>query len=239
MANKYTKQMAQSALRNAKRRLKTMVEKHHMFVQLPELKGKAYGKFIKALEKIGVTRMTERQKTRAKKEYIRAYEHGEIEPKHKPLREYTPPTESDFYNGVDNSQVQPPEIELPDIDTLPYESDYEYEDEDAIDSAEEIESELQSLIDSVVNQTGPSLTHRDSSLGEMLRNELNNIINEFVSLKFGGDRREFYEVLSDPEYLSQLQSAAYRYLEYKSKAETDRGEQEDAKQDFIDALYNF
>lgn len=237
MANRYTKQMAQSELRNAKRRLKTMVEKHHMYVQLPELKGKAYGKFIKELQKIGVSRMTERQKTRARKEYIRAYESGEIEPRHKPIREYTPPTESDFYNGVDNNQVQPPSIELPDIERLPNDSDED--GEDAVDSAEEIEAELKSLIDSVVNQNAPNLTHPDSSLGEMLRNDLNKIIDEFVQLKFGGDRREFYEVLSDPEYLSQLQHAAYRYLEYKTKAEIDRGEQEDAREDFIDALYQF
>lgn len=220
----YTKELYQKELAKAKRRIKTLM-KHRAYQPLPELKGTDYRSAIKALQKIGWSKLTSRQKKTAQRRYESLYETGQLPSQYLPKITYTPPSEDDYFQGVLPEQPEEPEIE-----------------EDYAVSWEEIGAELDSLIDSIVEQSGGDLTKPETGLGKYLRENLRNTIDNFIYSALDGSRETFYRMLENTDYLNKLQQAAYRYLRYLSKTEYRGRYQEEsfnAYNDFIDALNSY
>lgn len=160
-------------------------EKGLRFTDFPQMPETVYKEDIARVKAIRYNNFTPQQIKQYQKEY--RYAHG-----------YTPPTEDDFYNGV-----EPPQPDEPDWD----ENWGEHTDEKY-----KTDSELDAWIEEkILEVTEPTFYNPNvpRELAEERKEELRNYMYD-AKLRMG--TRNFYEFLQDEEIFAQLNHATTEYV---------------------------
>lgn len=162
------------------------------FTDFPSMPERVTKKDIQRVREIRLKNFTQQQLEKYRKEY-------------RYRTNYNPPTESDFYNGVETAQPDEPE----------WDDSWGEESETPALSTAEMEAWIQEKIDSILN---PTLLERErEGAKELLRTIIDNAKHELGT-------KGFYEFLQDPENAGKLEAAAHAYLQsYQKKNGTDTG----------------
>lgn len=179
------RQQAKREITNLKRRAKEWEQKYHYKVDIPELSNvkRVTKQFIQKVHDIRYTKLTEKQKKEYSRNYTRAYDRGEINIP-QPRTTYEPPTEAQF---IDN-------------DFQDFSEEWQEDDDfsqEPIDTAEEIDAFINSMIDEIL---GEPMSNQDA------RDYLENLLWE--ARRNYGDKG-FYEMLQDDSIVRSLQESAY------------------------------
>ena len=179
------RQQAKREISNLKRRAQYWEQKYHYKVDIPDLSNvkRVTKQFVQKIHDIRYTKLTEKQKKEYSRNYTRAYDRGEINIP-QPRTTYEPPTEKQF---IDN-----------DFQDFSQESQ---EDDDfsqePVDTAEEIDAFINSMIDEILCKPLRNQEARDyleSLLWEARRN-------------YG--EKGFYDMLQDDSIVRSLQESSY------------------------------
>lgn len=183
--NSSLQQQAKREIANLKRRAKYWEQKYHYKVDIPDLSSvkRVTKQFVQQVRNIRYKNLTEKQKKEYSRNYTIAYDNGEINIP-KPIEPYEPPTESQFINNTYEDFSQDTE---------------EYDDfsQEPIDTAEEIDAFINSMIDEIL---GEPMHNQDA------REYLENLLWE--ARRNYGDKG-FYEMLQDDSVIRSLQESAY------------------------------
>lgn len=160
-------------------------KKYHLIPTIPDINSveRVTKKFIESINRITYKNLTEKEKQEFSQNYTRAYDRGEIKIP-KPRTAYEPPTETQFTNN----------------DFQDYSQETQEDDDfsqEPIDTAEEIDAFINSMIDEILGKPLRNQEARDyleSLLWEARRNY--------------GDKG-FYEMLQDDSIVRSLQESAY------------------------------
>lgn len=183
--NSSLRQQAKREIANLKRRTKYWEQKYHYKVDIPDLSSVKHvtKQYVQKLHDIRYKSLTEKQKKEYARNYTIAYDRGEINIP-SPREAYEPPTESQFVSNVYEDFSQGTE-EFDDFSQEP------------IDTAEEIDAFINSMIDEIL---GESMHNQDA------REYLENLLWE--ARRNYGDKG-FYEMLQDDSIVRSLQESAY------------------------------
>lgn len=183
--NSSLRQQAKREIANLKRRTKYWEQKYHYKVDIPDLSSvkRVTKQYVQKLHDIRYKNLTEKQKKEYARKYTIAYDRGEINIP-KPQHPYEPPTESQFISNAYEDFSQGTE-ELDDFSQEP------------IDTAEEIDAFINSMIDEIL---GEPMHNQDA------REYLENLLWE--ARRNYGDKG-FYEMLQDDSIVRSLQESAY------------------------------
>ena len=218
MANRDDSSLRQEAIReiqNLKRRTKYWEQKYHYKVDIPDISNvkRVTKQFVQKIHDIRYENLTEKQKKEYSRNYTRAYDNGEINIP-EPQRPYEPPTESQFTSGISDDFSQ-----IPADDT-----DFSQE---PVETAEEIDAYIESMIDEILGGQNHNQEARDY---------LENLLWE--ARRNYGDKG-FYEMLQDDSILRSLQESAYTAQVVSPDRNGDmRRETETAIIDFATTLNN-
>lgn len=179
------RQQAKREIANLKRRTKYWEQKYHYKVEIPDISSvkRVTKQFVQKIHDIHYKSLTEKQKKEYSRNYTIAYDRGEINIP-QPRQIYEPPTEEQFISNI-----------YDDFSPIPQEDD-DFSQE-PIDTAEEIDAFIDSMIDEI--------------LGELSRNQdardyLENLLWE--ARRNYGDKG-FYQMLQDDGIVRKLQESAY------------------------------
>lgn len=183
--NSSLRQQAKREIANLKRRTKYWERKYHYKVDIPDITNvkRVTKQFVQRLHDIRYSNLTEKQKKEYSRNYTIAYDHDEINIP-KPIEPYEPPTESQFISNAYEDFSQDAE-EFDDFSQEP------------IDTAEEIDAFINSMIDEIL---GEPMHNQDA------REYLENLLWE--ARRNYGDKG-FYEMLQDDSIVRSLQESAY------------------------------
>lgn len=183
--NSSLRQQAKREIANLKRRTKYWEQKYHYKVDIPDISNvkRVTKQFVQKIHDIRYKSLTEKQKKEYARNYTIAYDRGEINIP-EPLHNYEPPTESQFINNNYEDFSQGTE-EFDDFSQEP------------IDTAEEIDAFINSMIDEIL---GEPMHNQDA------REYLENLLWE--ARRNYGDKG-FYEMLQDDSIVRSLQESAY------------------------------
>lgn len=183
--NSSLRKQAKREIANLKHRTKYWEQKYHYKVDIPDISDvkRVTKQFVQKIHDIRYKNLTEKQKKEYAQNYTRAYDNGEINIP-EPQRPYEPPTESQFINNVYEDF------------SMGMEEDDDFSQE-PIDTAEEIDAFINSMIDEILGE--PS--HNQDA-----REYLENLLWE--ARRNYGDKG-FYEMLQDDNIVRSLQESAY------------------------------
>lgn len=183
--NSSLRQEAKREIANLKRRAKYWEQKYHYKVDIPDLSSvkRVTKQFVKQVRNIRYENLTEKQKKEYSRNYTIAYDRGEINIP-KSLETYEPPTEADFTANIYKDFSQ----------SMPEDDDFSQE---PIDTAEEIDAFINSMIDEII---GEPMHNQDA------REYLENLLWE--ARRNYGDKG-FYEMLQDDSIVRSLHDSAY------------------------------
>lgn len=188
MAKRDNSSLRQEAIREIeklKRRTKYWEQKYHYKVDIPDISNakRVTKQFVQKLHDIRYKNLTEKQKKEYSRNYTRAYDNGEINIP-KPHTTYEPPTESQFTSGIfdDFSQIPADDADF---------------SQEPVDTAEEIDAFINSMIDEILGEPNHNQEAREY-LESLLWEARHNY----------GDRG-FYEMLQDDSIVRSLQDSAY------------------------------
>lgn len=183
--NSSLRQQAKREIANLKRRTKYWEQKYHYKVDIPDLSSvkRVTKQYVQKLHDIRYKSLTEKQKKEYAHNYTIAYDRGEINIP-KPLEAYEPPTEAEFTANIYKDFSQGTE-EFDDFSQEP------------IDTAEEIDAFINSMIDEIL---GEPMHNQDA------REYLENLLWE--AKRNYGDKG-FYQMLQDDSIVRSLQESAY------------------------------
>lgn len=183
--NSSLRQEAKREIANLKRRAKYWEQKYHYKVDIPDLSSvkRVTKQFVEQVRNIRYKNLTEKQKKEYSRNYTIAYDRGEINIP-KSLETYKPPTEADFTANIYKDFSQ----------SMPEDGDFSQE---PIDTAEEIDAFINSMIDEIL---GEPMHNQDA------REYLENLLWE--ARRNYGDKG-FYEMLQDDSIVRSLQESAY------------------------------
>lgn len=183
--NSSLRQQAKREIANLKRRTKYWERKYHYKVDIPDISNvkRVTKQFVQKLHDIRYKNLTEKQKKEYSRNYTIAYDRGEINIP-EPQQPYEPPTEEQFTSNTYNdfSQV--------------WEEDDDFSQE-PVDTAEEIDAFINSMIDEILGEPSRNQDARDY---------LENLLWE--ARRNYGDRG-FYQMLQDDNIVRSLQESAY------------------------------
>lgn len=183
--NSSLRQQAKREIADLKRRTKYWEQKYHYKVDIPDLSSvkRVTKQYVQKLHDIRYKSLTEKQKKEYARNYTIAYDRGEINIP-KPLETYEPPTEAEFTANIYKDFSQ----------SMPKDDDFSQE---PIDTAEEIDAFINSMIDEIL---GEPMHNQDA------REYLENLLWE--ARRNYGDKG-FYEMLQDDSIVRSLQDSAY------------------------------
>lgn len=183
--NSSLRQQAKREIANLKRRTKYWEQKYHYKVDIPDISNvkRVTKQFVQRLHDIRYKNLTEKQKKDYTRNYTIAYDRGEINIP-EPQNPYEPPTEEQFINNSysDFSQI--------------WDEDDDFSQE-PIDTAEEIDAYINSMIDEILGEPSRNQDARDY---------LENLLWE--ARRNYGDKG-FYQMLQDDSIVRSLQESAY------------------------------
>lgn len=183
--NSSLRQQAEREIANLKRRTKYWEQKYHYKVDIPDISNvkRVTKQFVQKIHDIRYETLTEKQKKEYSRNYTMAYERGEINIP-EPRQIYEPPTEEQFINNIYND-VSPIIQEDDDFSQEP------------VDTAEEIDAFINSIIDEIL---GGPMRNQDA------RDYLENLLWE--ARRNYGDKG-LYQMLQDDSIVRKLQESAY------------------------------
>lgn len=183
--NSSLRQQAKREIENLKRRTKYWEQKYHYKVDIPDISNvkRVTKQFVQKIHDIRYKSLTEKQKKEYARNYTIAYDRGEINIPN-PRETYEPPTELQFTSNIYKDFSQGTE-EFDDFSQEP------------IDTAEEIDAFINSMIDEIL---GEPMHNQDA------REYLENLLWE--ARRNYGDKG-FYEMLQDDSIVRSLQESAY------------------------------
>lgn len=183
--NSSLRQQAIREIKNLKRRTKNWEKKYHYKVDIPDISNvkRVTKQFVQKIHDISYKTLTEKQKKEYSRNYTMAYERGEINIP-EPRQIYEPPTEEQFINNIYND-VSPIIQEDDDFSQEP------------VDTAEEIDAFINSIIDEIL---GGPMRNQDA------RDYLENLLWE-ARRNYG--EKGLYQMLQDDGIVRRLQESAY------------------------------
>lgn len=160
-------------------------KKYHIIPTIPDINSveRVTRKFIESIKRITYKNLTEKEKQEFSQNYTRKYDRGEINIP-QPSAPYEPPTETQFTNNEFQDYSQESQED----------NDFSQE---PIDTAEEIDAFIKSMIDEIL---GEPMSNQDA------RDYLENLLWE--ARRNYGDKG-FYEMLQDDSIVRSLQESAY------------------------------
>lgn len=213
--NSSLRQQAIREIKNLKRRTKNWEKKYHYKVDIPDISNvkRVTKQFVQKIHDIRYRTLTEKQKKEYSRNYTMAYERGEINIP-EPRQIYEPPTEEQFINNIYND-VSPIIQEDDDFSQEP------------VDTAEEIDAFINSIIDEIL---GGPMRNQDA------RDYLENLLWE-ARRNYG--EKGLYQMLQDDNIVRKLQESAYTAQVVSPTRNGDmRRETETAIIDFATTLNN-